>query len=326
MNRYWQKTLKETSAPKQEGETRNASEKGTELFIAQRSYESSKQTDRLMEEVCRNTNILNALQRVKQNKGSPGVDGMTTEELAAYLQRNWSMLKESLLSGSYRPQPVKRVSIPKPDGSMRELGIPTVLDRLIQQAILQVFQRYWEPSFSEHSYGFRPKRTMHQAISKAQAYIQQGYAYVVDIDLERFFDRVNHDMLMSTLAKRIEDKRLLKLIRRFLTAGVVMENGLVSVKEQGTPQGSPLSPLLSNIFLDRLDKELENRGHHFLRYADDCNIYASSRRAAERVMTQLCQLVEQTINNINGLRKFRTGVPLQFPGYRVDYLRCVVGF
>jgi RNA-directed DNA polymerase len=219
---------------------------------------------------------------------------MRVEELADYLKEHWPRLREQLLQGAYQPQPVKRVRIPKPGGGERALGIPTVLDRFIQQAVMQVLQGSWDRTFSEHSYGFRPGRSAHQAVAQAQAYIAQGYGYVVDIDLEKFFDRVNHDILMGLAAKRVRDKQVLKLLRGFLNAGV-MENGLVSPAAEGTPQGGPLSPLLSNLMLDVLDKELEKRGHRFVRYADDCNIYVRSERAGERVMAGVSRFLEQKL-------------------------------
>jgi RNA-directed DNA polymerase len=214
------------------------------------------------------------------------VDGMTVHELPGYLKQHWPAIRAQLLSGTYKPQPVKRVEIPKPDGGVRKLGIPTVLDRMIQQAVMQVLQRKWDQAFSEHSYGFRPGRSAHQAVEAAQKHIAAGYRWVVDLDLEKFFDRVNHDKLMAKIAERVGDKRLLKLIRTFLTAGV-MENGLVGPVDEGTPQGGPLSPLLSNIVLDEFDRELERRGLRFARYADDSNIYVRSQRAGERVMESL---------------------------------------
>ncbi len=267
-----------------------ATVEGTELPVVKRNAESPTQVDSLMEEVCQRDNLWKALKRVQANKGAPGVDGMTVGQLPKYLKRHWPKIREQLLAGTYQPQPVKRVEIPKPDGGVRKLGIPTALDRFIQQAVLQVLQERWDRTFSAQSYGFRPGRSAHQAVAQAQAYIAEGYGYSVDIDLEKFFDRVNHDMLMGRIAKRVEDKRMLKLIRAFLNAGV-MENGLVSPSEEGTPQGGPLSPLLSNLMLDDLDKELERRGLRFVRYADDCNIYVRSRRAGERVMQSITRFI-----------------------------------
>ena len=267
---------------------------GTESFAVKREAESPASSEQLMEEVCGRKNCQQALARVKRNKGSAGVDGMTVEQLPAYLKQHWPAIREQLLRGTYKPQPVKRVEIPKPDGGMRQLGIPTVLDRFIQQAVMQVLQGRWDRTFSHSSYGFRPGRSAHQAVAKAQQYIADGYRWVVDLDLEKFFDRVNHDKLMGQIAKRINDKQLLKLIRAFLGAGV-MEGGLVSPVDKGTPQGGPLSPLLSNIVLDELDRELERRGHRFVRYADDSNIYVRSRRAGERVMTSIKQFITRQL-------------------------------
>ncbi len=265
------------------GETPRSSEGRVESTTAGLSTESQTNTDKLMEEVCEKENLKEALRRVKANAGAAGIDGMTVKELPDFLRENWLRIKEQLLSGTYRPQAVRRVEIPKSGGGMRKLGIPTVVDRFVQQAVLQVLQKQWDPTFSEHSYGFRPQRSAHQAVAKAQEYIQQGYDWVVDLDLEKFFDRVNHDVLMSRAARRISDKRMLKLIRAFLNSGV-MENGFVGPTEEGTPQGGPLSPLLSNLLLDDLDRELKRRGHRFVRYADDCNIYVKSERAGQRVM------------------------------------------
>ena len=232
---------------------------------------------------------------MKANKGSPGVDGMTIAEIADYLKQHWPAIREQLLSGTYEPQPVRRVEIPKPDGGgVRKLGIPTVLDRFIQQAVMQVLQKRWDPTFSEHSYGFRPGRSAHQAVAQAQQYIAEGYSWTVDFDLEKFFDRVNHDKLMGQIAKRVEDKRLLKLIRAFLNAGA-MEHGLVSPSVEGTPQGGPLSPLLSNLVLDELDRELGRRGHRFVRYADDNNVYVRSERAGQRVMESVTRFITQKL-------------------------------
>ncbi len=272
------------------GEARTPERKGTESSLARYESESLAESERLMEAICEPRNLKQALRRVKANDGSPGIDGMKTEELAPWLIENWARMREELLRGRYRPQPVKRVEIEKPDGGTRRLGIPTVIDRFVQQAVLQTLQKIWDPSFSQSSYGFREQRSAHQAIAAAQGYLMEGYRWVVDIDLEKFFDRVHHDRLMARLATRISDKRMLRLIRAFLTSGV-MEGGLVSPTEEGTPQGGPLSPLLSNIVLDELDQELEKRGHKFARYADDCNIYVRSERAGERVMGSLRRLI-----------------------------------
>ena len=275
-------------------EAPTASAEGTESPAAERSAESSAIGEPLMEEVCERENCKQALERVKANKGSPGVDGMTVHDLPGYLKQHWPVIREQLLSGTFAPQPVRRVEIDKPEGGVRKLGIPTVLDRFIQQAVMQVLQRRWDPTFSEHSYGFRPKHSAHQAVAKAQQYIAAGNHWVVDLDLEKFFDRVNHDRLMAAIARRISDKRMLRLIGAFLKVGV-MENGLVSPAEEGTPQGGPLSPLLSNIVLDELDRELERRQHRFVRYADDCNIYVRSERAGRRVMTKVTRFLTRRL-------------------------------
>ena len=265
--------------------------KGTETLMAKRKSESLAGTERLMEEVCELENSKQALQRVKSNKGSPGVDGMTVEELPEYLKQHGPEIGEQLRNGTYQPQPVRRVEILKPDGSgVRKLGIPCVLDRFVQQAVLQVLQKRWDPTFSEHSHGFRPGHSARRAVHEAQQYIAEGHGWVVDLDLEKFFDRVNHDRLLAAVAERVADKRMLKLIRAFLKAGV-MEDGLVSAVDEGTPQGGPLSPLLSNLVLDELDRELERRGHHFVRYADDCNIYVDSERAGQRVMESVTHFI-----------------------------------
>jgi len=267
-----------------------ASAEGTESRVAKRMTESPAIGEQLMEEVCERENCKQALARVKANKGSPGVDGMTVHDLPGYLKQHWPAIREQLLSGTYTPQPVRRVEIEKPEGGVRKLGIPTVLDRFIQQAVMQVLQGRWDRTFSQHSYGFRPGRSAHQAVEQAQHYIAEGYRFVVDLDLEKFFDRVNHDKLMAKIAERVSDKRLLMLVRAFLRAGV-MENGLVSPVDEGTPQGGPLSPLLSNIMLDEFDRELERRELRFARYADDSNIYVRSRRAGERVMQSLTRFI-----------------------------------
>jgi RNA-directed DNA polymerase len=265
------------------GEARSTPSRGAEACAARTSLEGPAVAGPSMEAVVERENLKKALARVKRNKGTAGIDGMSVEELPAYLKEHWPTIRAQLLEGTYKAQAVRRVEIPKALGGMRPLGIPTVLDRLIQQAVMQVLQADWDGTFSETSFGFRPGRSAHQAVERAQAYIAAGHGFVVDIDLEKYFDRVNHDILMGLVAKRVADKRLLKLIRGFLTAGV-MEGGLVSPTEEGTPQGGPLSPLLSNLMLDVLDKELEKRGHRFVRYADDCNIYMRSQKAGERVM------------------------------------------
>jgi RNA-directed DNA polymerase len=272
--------------PRRQGEAEPGGGGGTESSTADGKPESPADTERLMEEVCERENLKGALRNVTANRGSPGIDGMTVEDLPGHLTKHWPTLRNQLLKGTYRPQAVKRVEIPKPDGGVRKLGIPTVLDRFIQQAVMQVLQRRWDRTFSQHSYGFRPNRSAKQAVVHAQRCIAEGYRWVVDIDLEKFFDRVNHDLLMGRVAKRIADKRLLKLIRAYLNAGV-MEDGLVKPTDEGTPQGGPLSPLLSNLLLDDLDRELEKRGLRFARYADDCNIYVKSGRAGRRVMESI---------------------------------------
>src|SRR5499433_2141349 len=276
------------------GAARGVAGEETESSAATSGTESPARTNRLMEEVCERENLKEALRQVKGNNGSAGVDGITVNQLTDYLKQHWPVIREQLLNGIYEPKPVRRVEIPKPDGGVRKLGIPTVLDRFIQQAVMQVLQRQWNPTFSQYSYGFRPGRSAHHAVAQAQQYIAQGYGWVIDLDLERFFDRVNHDKLMGQAAKRVEDKRLLKLIRAFLNAGV-MENGLVSPSVEGTPQGGPLSPLLSNLVLDELDRELERRGHRFVRYADDCNIYVRSERAGQRVMESISRFITQKL-------------------------------
>lgn len=239
-------------------------------------------------------NMQTALKRVESNKGAAGIDGMEAQDLRGFLKEHWLEVRAALESGTYRPSPVRRVEIPKPDGGVRQLGIPTVLDRLIQQAIAQVLTPMFEQMFSTHSYGFRPGRSAHQAVQQAQTYIREGYDWVVDIDLEKFFDRVNHDMLMARVAHVVKDKRVLKLIRAYLESGV-MVNGVVMETEEGTPQGGPLSPLLSNIMLSDLDRELEERGHKFVRYADDCNIYVKTQRAGERVLESVKQYLEKKL-------------------------------
>jgi RNA-directed DNA polymerase len=276
------------------GEARSAAAQEPEARAARTGIESRTAVGPSMEAVVERENLKKALAQVQRNKGAPGIDGMSFEDLAPYLKEHWPTIRAQLLDGSYEPQPVRRVEIPKAAGGTRPLGIPTVLDRFIQQAVMQVLQSEWDRTFSEHSFGFRPKRSAHQAVARAQEYIASGHTIVVDLDLEKFFDRVNHDILMGLVAKRVTDKRILRLIRSFLTAGV-LEGGLVSPTEEGTPQGGPLSPLLSNLMLDILDKELEKRGHRFVRYADDCNIYVRSQRAGERVMESIEQFLARRL-------------------------------
>ncbi|GAA3946115.1 group II intron reverse transcriptase/maturase [Streptomyces gulbargensis] len=248
----------------------------------------------LMERILSRDNLLTALKRVERNKGSHGVDEMSVKDLRRHLYENWDSLREALRNGTYQPSPVRRVEIPKPNGGVRLLGIPTVTDRFIQQAITQQLNPIFDPTFSEHSYGFRPNRRAHDAVRKAKGFITEGYRWVVDIDLEKFFDKVNHDKLMGTLAKSIKDRKLLKLIRKYLQAGIMI-NGIVHNSEEGTPQGGPLSPLLSNIVLHELDLELEKRGHKFVRYADDCNIYVKTPKAGQRVMESITNFIENTL-------------------------------
>jgi RNA-directed DNA polymerase len=265
----------------------------------------------LIAAMVRGRKVERALRRVEANRGAPGVDGMTTAELRPYLEAHWRRLRQDLLEGRYRPQPVRRVEIPKPDGGVRELGIPTVVDRFVQQLILQVMEPLYEPIFSPPSYGFRPGKSAHQALEAAREHVAAGYGWVVDLDLERFFDRVNHDVLMGRIARRIGDKHLLKLLRRYLQAGV-MVHGVVVERHEGTPQGGPLSPLLSNLLLDALDQELARRGHRFCRYADDCNIYVKTERAGQRVMASVMQFLERRLR----LKVNRTKSAVGRPGRR----------
>lgn len=251
-------------------------------------------TSRLLEDVLERNNMLEAMYRVIRNKGSYGIDGMKTDELREHVKKTWATVKTKLLEGKYNPSPVRRVEVPKPDGGVRLLGIPTVQDRMIQQAIAQVLSKLYEPTFSESSFGFRPNRGAKNAIKQSETYINQGYKWVIDMDLEKFFDKVNHNILMGKLEKKIKDKRLLKLIRKYLESGVLI-NGIKVSSEEGTPQGGPLSPLLANIMLDDVDKELEKRGHKFCRYADDCNIYVKSKRAGLRVMDSITRIIENEL-------------------------------
>lgn len=271
-----------------------ASCEGNHGFATIQRTERPNFSPELMEEVLSRSNLELALKRVRQNKGSAGIDGMTVDELPDYLKRNWEPINQQLLQGKYKPSPVKRVEIPKPDGGVRQLGIPTVTDRFIQQALCQILQAEYDKTFSDSSFGFRPKRSAHQAVLRAQAYQNEGYHYVVDLDLEKFFDRVNHDKLMGKIRRDIQDVRVLKLIRAYLNAGV-MDDGVVSRSVEGTPQGGPLSPLLSNIVLEDFDHELEKRGHRFVRYADDCNIYVKTPRAGERVMKSVKEYIEKKL-------------------------------
>lgn len=276
----------------------------------------------LMERVVERSNMQRAYSRVKQNKGAPGVDGMSVKQLGGFLRAHWPVIKERLLEGSYKPKPVKRVAIPKTSGGLRPLGIPTVLGRLIQQALHQVLSPLLEPEFSESSFGFRPGRSAHQAVLQARQYQHDGKRWVVDMDLAQFFDEVNHEKLMAKMGRKVKDWRVKKLIRRYLRAGV-LSGGVVSVQQKGTPQGGPLSPLLSNIVLDELDKELERRGHSFCRYADDCNIYVGSRKSGERVMASITRFVEQQLKLRVNLNKSAVARPWQrkFLGYSFSWHR-----
>ena len=298
-----QKTVRDTSA---------------EEFIASRLSESPTGQIRLMESICERSNMRRAIRRVIRNKGAPGVDGMTVRKIKRYLKRHWGKIEKALLDGAYKPRPVLQTEIPKPEGGIRLLGIPTVLDRVIQQAVAQVLTRIWDHSFSEMSFGFRPKRSQHDAIRQYREYIRLGAKYVIDIDLSKFFDRVNHDRLMARLATRIKDKRVLKLIRSFLTSGVMIA-GLEEPTKEGTPQGGPLSPLLSNVVLDELDKELEKRGLRFVRYADDCVIFVRSRQAANRVMESISRFIEKKLR----LKVNREKSAIDLP-WKSKYLGCCV--
>jgi RNA-directed DNA polymerase len=284
-----QKTARASHGVRGEDVIQSAHTEGQQISLTHE--EERAFTENFMEKVCSRANLNHAYKRVKANDGSAGIDKMTTSDLLGWLKANKENLVASLLNGSFEPQPVKGVKIPKAGGGARQLGVPTVVDRLVQQAILQILEPILDPTFSEASFGFRPKRSAHQALQAASGHVKGGNNIVVDLDLEKFFDRVNHDILMSRLAKRVGDKRLLKIVRKFLTAGM-MENGVILQREEGTPQGGPLSPLLANLLLDDLDKELERRGHKFCRYADDCNIYVQSQRAGERVMESVKMFLE----------------------------------
>jgi RNA-directed DNA polymerase len=262
------------------------------LFTTKADTASPVKDEQLMEKVVDRENLLTALRNVRRNGGSPGIDGMTVEELPEYLKRKWPKIRRQLISGLYMPLPVKRVEIPKPGGGIRQLGIPTVLDRFIQQALLQVLQPDWDATFSDSSFGFRPKRSAHHAIKRSQEYLKQGYLWIVDMDLEKFFDRVNHDKVMSEVRKRVSDRRINNLIKRYLRSGIEHEGKLIK-PDMGMPQGGPLSPLLANLMLDNLDRELERRGHRFVRYADDCNIYVKSKRAGARVLRSISRFLNR---------------------------------
>jgi RNA-directed DNA polymerase len=310
------------------GEAPRRDAQEVEAVTATAEPENPACTAHLMEAICAPDNLEAALRAVVRNKGAPGIDGMTVKQLPSILKARWPEIEEQLLQGRYQPQPVRRVRIPKPAGGTRNLGIPTVIDRVIQQAVLQRLQPRWDPTFSEHSYGFRPGRSAHQAVVQAQAYVIDGYRFVVDIDLAKFFDRVNHDRLLATVAKRVSDRRVLRLIRGYLTAGV-LDGGLFEESREGTPQGGPLSPLLSNLVLDELDRELERRGHRFVRYADDCNIYVRSEKAGRRVMQSLTRFIEERLKLQINAEKSAVARPWHrsFLGFTVKddpaFRRCV---
>lgn len=320
------KRADEAEAPARGTETQGAGQKsgirrlGAEARTA--TPEQTKSECHLMERVLESSNLWLAYQRVVKNKGAPGVDDLTVSEFKDWLKVHWPSVKQALLEGRYVPHPVRRVDIPKPSGGVRTLGVPTVLDRLIQQALHQVLQPLFEPTFSEGSFGFRPGRSAQQAVRRAQAYIREGKQWVVDLDLEKFFDRVNHDVLMARVARRVSDARVLKLIRRFLRAGM-MQEGLVTRRAEGTPQGGPLSPLLSNILLTDLDRELERRGLAFCRYADDCNVYVRSRMAGERVMQGIRTFLEEVLRLRVNTQKSAVARPWErkFLGYSITVLR-----
>ena len=289
------------------------------LFTSKADTASPVGDEQLMEKVVERENLLTALRNVKRNGGAPGVDGMTVKELPEYLIREWPKIRKDLLNGAYVPLPVRRVEIPKPGGGIRQLGIPSVLDRFIQQALMQVLQHEWDATFSNFSYGFRPKRSAHQAIKQSQGYLKKGYRWVVDMDLEKFFDRVNHDKLMSEVRKRVSDRRVNILILRVLRSGVEYEGKLLKTVE-GTPQGGPLSPLLANLTLDTLDRELERRGHRFVRYADDCNIYVRSKRAGSRVLGSISRFLSRHLKLSVNEAKSAVGRPWerQFLGFTLS--------
>jgi len=301
-----------------EGEADGLPDKARDEFIAVRLAEGPAGEDRLMETICGRENMLEALKRVEGNKGAPGVDGMETAQLRGYLLKHWDKIKGGLLGGTHRPMPVRRAEIPKESGGVRLLGIPTALDRLIQQAVAQALSPLWEHTFSERSYGFRPGRSAHMAIEQARRYVEDGHTYVVDIDLSKFFDRVNHDRLMMRLAARIRDKRVLKLIRAYLDSGALV-GGVIERTGEGTPQGGPISPLLANIVLDELDKELERRGLCFVRYADDVAIYVRTPKAAERVKRSVSRFITGRLKLVVNEEKSAVGRPWhsKYLGFRI---------
>jgi group II intron reverse transcriptase/maturase len=328
MNRKQKTSFHEGSLGKIELDTRN--KQGVFSVSSASSEEKTKSerdTETLLESIVSRSNFFEAYKRVKKNKGSHGVDGMRVDELLPYLQTHATEVTESLLDGTYKPKPVRRVEIPKPDGGIRLLGVPTVLDRMIQQAIAIKLNDIFEPIFSDNSFGFRPKRSCHMALMKSKEFIDSGNKTVVDMDLEKFFDRVNHDMLMSRIARKVTDKRVLKLIRQYLVSGIML-NGVVVKSEEGTIQGGPLSPLLSNILLDDFDKELEKRGHKFVRYADDCNIYVKSKRAGERVLKSVTLFLEKELKLKVNQEKSAVGNPTKrkFLGYSFYYGRNGISF
>ena len=323
-----QKTSKRSYLVEVELETQGKQEGSSEsLGLLETKTKLEINTENLLEKIVTKRNLYEAYKRVKKNKGSHGIDGMRVDELLPYLQTDGSKLMYSLLNGKYKPQAVRRVEIPKPNGDVRLLGIPTVIDRMIQQAIANELNKVFEPIFSDRSYGFRPKRSAHMALKQSKKYIDEGYRQVVDMDLEKFFDTVNHDILMAKSAKRIKDKRVLKLIGRYLNSGIML-NGIVVKNEDGTPQGGPLSPLLSNILLDDLDKELEKRGHKFVRYADDCNIYVKSRRAGERVLKSITRFLGKELKLKVNEEKSAVGSPTRrkFLGYSYYYSKSGIAF
>jgi group II intron reverse transcriptase/maturase len=328
MNRKQKTSYKEDSLDKIELDTRNKQGVFSDSSASSEKKTKSKiSTDTLLESIMSKRNLFEAYKRVKKNKGSHGIDGMRVDELLPYIEAHVNQLIESLLDGTYKPKPVRRVEIPKPDGGIRLLGVPTVLDRMIQQAIATKLNDIFEPVFSDNSFGFRPKRSCHMALKKSKEFINEGNKVVVDMDLEKFFDRVNHDILMNRIARKVTDKRVLKLIRKYLVSGI-MQNGIVVKSEEGTIQGGPLSPLLSNVLLDDLDKELERRGHKFVRYADDCNIYVKSKRAGERVLKSVTSFLGKELKLKVNQEKSAVGNPTKrkFLGYSFYYGRKGIGY